>query len=405
MITFKVAFRNVLRQKRRSLLTMLTMLGGFTLAAISIAWSDGTYNVIIDMFTRTQLGHILVHGAGYLDRPTLYNTVNDYTGVGERIGSIEGVVGWSPRIYSAGLASVGEKSAGVRIIGIDPAKEIRATRFDKKIITGRTFAQSGALEAILGKGLAEALKADVGDEIVIVSQGADGSIANDLYEIVGIIDAGDATSNQTALYLTLADAQELLVLHGRAHEIVIIAEDLDDVAPLTATIEKVIDRPELAVEPWQEFARSFYTAMKADQQGTWIMVFIIVLLVSVGVLNTVLMTVLERTREYGVLRAMGVRPLQVIRLVIYEVTVMAITSAAVGFLLSLVINYLLSLHGVPMPTVFTYGGVEFSHMYTEINARSFIIPAVTVVLSAIVVSVFPAIRAARTSPAKAMRTH
>ncbi|MCK4605656.1 MAG: ABC transporter permease [candidate division Zixibacteria bacterium] len=405
MITFKVAFRNVLRQKRRTLLTMLTMLGGFTLAAISIAWSDGTYNVIIDMFTRAQLGHIQIHGAGYLDRPTLYNTVDDYAGVGERIGSIEGVVGWSPRLYSAGLASVGEKSAGVRIIGIDPVREIRTTRFDRKIISGRSFAQSGSLEAILGKGLAKALKADVGSEVVLVSQGADGSIANDLYEIVGIIDAGDVTSNQTALYLTLGDAQELLVLHGRVHEIVIIAEDLDDVAPLTATIEETIDRPELTVEPWQEFAKSFYNAMKADQRGIWIMVFIIVLLVSVGVLNTVLMTVLERTREYGVLRAMGVRPLQVIRLVVYEVTVMAVVSVVVGTLLSLVINYLLSLHGVPMPTSFTYGGMEFSRMYTEINARSFIIPAVTVVLSAIAVSVFPAIRAARTAPARAMRTH
>ncbi|MCK4302482.1 MAG: FtsX-like permease family protein, partial [candidate division Zixibacteria bacterium] len=173
----------------------------------------------------------------------------------------------------------------------------------------------------------------------------------------------------------------------------------------TATIEETIDRPELTVEPWQEFAKSFYNAMKADQRGTWIMVFIIVLLVSVGVLNTVLMTVLERTREYGVLRAMGVRPLQVIRLVVYEVTVMAVVSVVVGTLLSLVINYLLSLHGVPMPTSFTYGGMEFSRMYTEINARSFIIPAVTVVLSAIAVSVFPAIRAARTAPARAMRTH
>lgn len=127
----KIAFRNVLRQKRRTILTALTMCGGFTLAAVSIGWSDGSYSYIIDMFTRNRLGHIQIHGKGYLDRPSLYNTIHDYTAVGEKIESIEGVEAWAPRVFCAGLASVGEKSAGVQIIGIDPEREVTATRFDK----------------------------------------------------------------------------------------------------------------------------------------------------------------------------------------------------------------------------------------------------------------------------------
>jgi len=145
--------------------------------------------------------------------------------------------------------------------------------------------------------------------------------------------------------------------------------------------------------------------MQADKQGAWIMLFIVILIVAIGVLNTVLMTVLERTREYGVLRAVGTRPQQILRLVLYEAALMASISIVIGFSLSLLANYILSQHGIPMPQSFTYGGVEFTHYYAEVNAHSLYIPAITVALSAMIVSIFPAIKAARIAPARALRTH
>lgn len=404
MITWKMAYRNVLRQKRRTLLTVVTMLGGFVLASISIAWSDGAYNHVIDMFTRTRLGHIQIHGQGYLDKPTLYNTINDYQTLGGEISDYDGVISWTPRLYAAGLASVGQKSTAAQLIGIDPDLEIKTTRFDKKMVEGHSFTDTADHECILGKGLAASLKATLGDELVIVSQAADGSIANDLYHIIGFLDSGDPMSDQTALYLRLSEAQELMVLDGRVHEIAIVIDDLDNVIPSSEGITQLINRPDLNVAPWQEFAKSFYNAMQADKQGMWIMLLVIVLIVCVGVLNTILMTVLERTREYGVLRAIGVHPGQIIRMVAYEVTVMALGSIAIGFFISLAANYWLSIYGIAVGS-FTYGGVEFTHMHSEINVRSYVIPAITVVLSAVLVSLFPAVKAAHTAPAQAMRQH
>jgi ABC-type lipoprotein release transport system permease subunit len=407
VITFKIAFRNILRQKRRSTLTILTMFGGFTLCSFSIGWMDGSYNYIINMFTQYELGHIQIHKNGYLDRPTLYDTIDDYASIAAVVVDSErvpGVARISPRLFAAGLASVGDKSAVAAITGIDPELENAATLFNKKIIEGRPLPRAASREAVVGSALARRLGAGVGDDIVIVSQGADGSIANDAYSIAGIFSSGDATMDQSALFLHLADAQELLVLDGRVHEIAVIAEKLKGVRRLATELQAAMADPELAVEPWQVFAKPFYNAMMADKSGGWISLIVIIFVVAIGVLNTVLMNVLERTREYGLLRAVGTRPRQVFALVIVEVCIMAVIASILGCAAGGVLNYWLSFEGIPMPTEFTYGGMEFTHAYTEVNIRSFLIPVVVVIFSSILVSILPALRAARTAPAEAMRT-
>jgi putative ABC transport system permease protein len=405
MIIIKIAFRNIFRQKRRTLLTALTMFGGFTLAAISIGWSDGTYDYTIDMFTRNQMGHIQIHKKGYLDKPALYKTIDDYRQIGATISDLQGLESWTPRLYSSGLISIGDKSAGSRIIGIDPGLENNATRFDKKISRGKSFSEDSSHEAILGKGLMEVLEADLGDSAVVVSQAADGSIANDIYEIVGVIESGDDLSDRSSFYLHLDEAQELFVLEGRIHEIAVIADKLSGVDDLLTRIRSVIDDPQLSVQPWQEFAKQFYVAMQADKQGAWIMIFVIILIVAVGVLNTVLMTVMERVREYGVLKAVGTRPGQIFKLILIETNFIAIGSILAGMIVGSLVNYIISIKGISFPGSITYGGVQFTKMYSEISAKSLIIPAITVIVTASLVSIFPAIKAARTSPSKAMRTH
>ena len=401
----KIAFRNIFRQKRRTILTSLAMIVGFTLSSVFIGWSDGAYGNIIAMFTRNRIGHIQVHREGYLNKPSLYKTISDYSAVGEAIQTIAGVEAWTPRVFGAGLGSVDEKSTTVQIFGVDVARETKATQFDKKVIEGRVLDKTPSHEAVIGKGLATTLSATLGSEIVIFSQGADGSIANDVYTIVGIVESGDDTTDRMTCYLNLKDAQELFVLEGRIHEIVLTVSKINQVPTITKAIETRLNNPTLDVAPWQEVAKSFYRAMQADKQGDAIGRIVIMLIVAIGVLNSVLMSVLERTREYGVLKAVGTKPTQIFRLVICEVAIIALASICVGAVLGVLANYLLSIYGITLPQEFTYGGIKFETMYAEVNARSLIIPAITVLLSAIVVGLFPAIKAARIMPAKAMRTH
>ena len=407
----KIALRNTLRQKRRTLLTSLAMIVGFTLLSFSIGLSDGSYSFVINMFTRNRLGHIQVHHHGYLEKPSLYATINNYQSVGQTIQNVKEVETWTPRIYSVGLGSIGEKSTAIEVVGIDAVREIMATQFDKKIISGRSLSSIPAKESILGKGLAEILKADIDQEIMIVSQGADGSIANDIYTVVGVVDSGDPLRDRMSCYLHIKDAQEFFVLEGRIHEIAVIVSDLSKVSKVTERIKVKLSNSSLAIAPWQEFAKSFYQAMQVDQQGMWIALFIIILVVAVGVLNAVLMSVLERTREYGMLKAVGTKPRQIFWLVLYEVNIIALASVvigtilALGFPLSTLINYLLAINGIAFPEI-SYGGMKFqTALYVEVNARSIHIPAITIVVSAMAVSLFPALKAALVTPAKAMRTH
>jgi putative ABC transport system permease protein len=405
MVVAKMAFRNIFRQKRRTLFTGLSVGGGFALAAIFIGWADGSYDSIINQFTRTRLGQIQIHAAGYLDKPTLYKTIPDPARIEPLLDQTRGVESWAPRVYAAGLASLGDKTAGVQIIGVDPEREERTTRIARMIVRGSPLTGPEARQALVGRGLADILGARPGDDIVLLSQGADGSIAEDQFALAGVVSTGDDVTDRTAFYLPLHTAQDYLVLDDRVHEIAVVIAKLGQARAISAELGAAIGDRTVAVEPWQVFAKSFYQAMKADKAGMWVMLLVIVIIVAVGVLNTVLMAVLERRREYGLLKALGTKPGRIVRLVLLEVLFLSILAGLAGAAVGLGANAVLSRHGIKFGSGLTYGGMVFDTMTSEINLRSFIIPAITVVLCAVVVSLVPAIKAARTEPARTMRMH
>ena len=401
----KLALRNILRQKRRSFFTITTIVAGFVFASMAIGWRMGSFNLIIDKFTRAYLGHIQIHAEGYLDRPTLYKVIEDYEAVGKKLDELDCVEAWAPRLYAAGLASVGEKSDAIRIIGIDPVLEEHATAFKAKIEKGKTFSGRSSQEVILGKDLADALAAKVGDELVVVVQAADGSIGNELYRIVGSISTGNGNMDRMAVYMPLSKAQELMVMPNLVHEIAIITPDIRKLDRHVRTIREKLAGMGLEVLPWYKINVNMFNMIKAKEDAQNIMQFVIMLIVAVGILNSVLMSVLERTREFGVLKAIGTRPSGILKLIITETLLMSSIGIVVGAVIGTGINYALSIHGIKLSNAYEIGGIMMDTLKSEVNATTIVDPAILVFFTALVVSLYPAFKAARTDPAKAMRFH
>ncbi len=416
----KLAWRNIFRQKRRTFLTLMTMTGGFVLSSLSIGWMNGSYSSIILFFTNSRTGQIQVHHEGYLDNPSIYKTIDDFEQAGSVLDSIPGIRTWAPRIYTGALlalrpsgqtSSVYSSSAAASVIGIDPAREQEATGFRDQIIEGEMLIASDADtslsstgQILLGKELAVTLEASVGDSLILLSQAANGAAADKRYVVTGIVSTGNGQIDRRTSYITLQDAQNLFALEGKVHEIAVMSSNLDDVDDLTATISGRLAGRNLETDSWKVFAKEFYNGMKADESSLKVMIFIIVLVAAMGVLNTVLMMVLERRREFGVMKAMGTRPGFIVRMIILEANVMGFISILLGSIISTAGLLFLSRHGMVLDPPLDYGGTVFREMIASISPDCYWIPAICVILTATVVSLIPALKAAHTEPAKALRT-
>jgi putative ABC transport system permease protein len=199
-------------------------------------------------------------------------------------------------------------------------------------------------------------------------------------------------------------AQEFLSMSGRVHEYAILIEDTYESEQIATTLQNSISTPDITVSPWQQVEETFYNSMRVDQQAMYIMLGIIIFMVCIGVLNTVLMSVLERTREFGVLRSIGTNPWRIMSLIFLETTILAILSCGIGFVFSVPLISWFAFVGIQMPPM-DIGGVIAESMVGEYSLFVFVAPLVIVVTAAALVSIPPGIRAARITPVAALGSH
>ncbi len=405
MIILKIAFRNIFRHKKRSLLTGLMMAGGCALFALFIGMIDGVYGNIIDMFTRDHTGYIQIHKEGYLDKPSIYKTLDDSDSIGSKIESVPYVKSWAPRVYTPALAFAGKKTTGVTVTGIHPAKEAATTRLKYKVDKGRFISDKPLNEIVINSGLAKTLKTGLGGKIALIAQGADGSIANELFTVVGITDEGEGSFGTSTCYMHIKTAQNFLSLGGKVHEIAIILTDIAKTGQSVSLIKNALAEPRLEVDPWQVVESQFYKAMQADIKGNRYTIAVFTIIIAFGVMNTILMVILERTREFGVLKALGTKPFQIFLLIVFETIFLAVISIVIGTIIGILGNWWFSAYGIAYPTPIEYGGYVFSKITAKITSRSIIMPIVIILSTALLVSIWPAIRAAQIIPVKAMRSN
>ncbi len=405
-LILRLAFRNIFRQRRRSLLTALSIGGGYILCALSLSLLDGSYNNLIELFTLSNTGHIQIHQDNYLDRPKVHKTISDYEAIGSTLEADPEIKAYSYRIYSPALAYSDHGNQPAQVKAIDLEREKGTTLILDKIQAGQYIGATpnadGYFEAMIGSGIADGLKIGIGDELVLISQGADGSVANDIY-IVGAIIGNKDSFERNQVILPLAAGQEFLSMYGQIHEIVLVLDQYQSALNVAARLQAAF--PDLTVSPWQDVEEEFYKSMQSDRQGNQSMMAIILFIVFIGVLNTVLMTVMERTREFGVLRAIGSQPSTILLLVSLETCLLATMAIIAAFIISVPGVYWFANAGFQLAEPIDIGGIMFSAFKGEMSFQVFFIPAVILLLFALVVSVPPGIRAARIAPTKAMSSH
>ncbi|TNE38849.1 MAG: ABC transporter permease [Alphaproteobacteria bacterium] len=405
MLNLKIAFRNLLRARRRSILTGLSMAFGYLLASLSLSLAEGSYAGIIDLFTRDHTGHVQIHKGDYLDRPSINKQIKNVDDLVARLDSAPQVVGVSPRILAPSLAYLGDKSVIANVIGIDPQREKNTTRLAEKLskgsyLTGRPNADGYDI-IMVGQGIVDSLKLNLGDELVLIGQGAEGSIANDVLVVGAIVGTKDSYEKQH-IYMSRDAAERYLYMGGSAHEIAILTRDYADARPVADEITQQLSDPELSIDPWQVVEKTFYESMQADKMGNYVSVGLIMLMVSIGVLNTVLMSTLERTREFGLLKAIGTRPRQIFYMILTETVVLASFGSLAGAILALPINGYFTDHGILMPEPMEVGGIPFDRIVAEVSFVTMVLPALLVVVTAAMVALLPGIRAARVTPVRAL---
>jgi ABC-type lipoprotein release transport system permease subunit len=291
-------------------------------------------------------------------------------------------------------------------MGIDVTLEPTVTRIKQKVSEGTYFDDQpdadGYFKAMIGRGLANKLNLAVNDEIVLISAGADGSIANDVFVISAVV--GNAASfDRFGVFLPLAVAQEFLAIGSDVHEYALLSRDKHDNERLAKDLQAVL--PTLKVSPWQEIEATFYRTMQSDKQGNYFTMGLIVFIVFIGVLNTVLMSVLERTKEFGVLKSIGCRPSELVKLIFIETVMLATASILVGLVLIVPVIMWFTEVGLKLDLAVDMGGVVFDTMKGDFSAYVILMPMGFMLATAAVISLPPGLRAARILPREAMGSH
>ncbi len=334
MIVLRLVWRNLWRNPRRSLITISAVACGFAFLIILIGLMVGMAEQMLTNGTELLLGDVQLHHQDYLPERSLYDTlVSEQAGDPEdwlnQLSCLPELVQHSPRVYAFGLLSTGEHSAGAQLMGVAPESEVRLTSFLDGV--AETLMDSTqARPVLLGDVLAQELEARVGSEVAVVTQSADGSLGNDLFYVAGILHTGLRHLDRTLAVFPLRDLQELLVLEPEEiHEIAMSIEDPMTADPFTASLNNSLP-PDTVAQSWGDLAPQLRDYIGLAQGMHGFMIVIIALFVAVGVLNTMMMAVFERTREIGLVNALGMRPLPIVGSILLESFFLGLLGLAAG---------------------------------------------------------------------------
>jgi len=397
------AFRNVWRSRQRTFVTIFAM--AFT-GFIMIFYAS-----IMEGFVRNMernavgmnLGDVQIHAAGYREDPDLYKRIKNPAEIIEKLQSAGFTA--TQRLYGFGLAASGNSSAGVRMRGIDMQNEANVTQMHRHVLEGSWLSETGPKGVVIGKKLARTLGVKPGDEVVVLSQAADGSMANDLYTLKGILKSVGDGVDRTALLMTEKSFRELMVLPAGAHEIAAMRTDnTTDLQAATDKAKKIA--PALEVKNWRELQPLLARMNDLIDNSLIFMLLIAYVAIGMVVLNATLMSVFERIHELGIMKAIGLSPLRTAALIFTEAMIKTTAAALLAVAIGVPLSLYYQSRGIDLSAVTgggTITGIAFDPvLHSLLTYESVVMPVVLLFAVVGLSAVYPAVKAALIVPVKAI---
>ena len=405
-LSFRLAWRNIWRQKRRTWLTALAMIFSNILLVFMISLQFGSYEMMINNTLRMFSGQVQVQREGYQDSRKMRQVVSDIRGLADNIREKFPAASVAARANAFVLVSSEDRSFGTQLVGVEPDHEPGVSSIPGLLTDGRYLDDPDAPEVVIGSVMARNLKVKTGDELTFLGSGRDGSFAAGVLEVVGIFSSGSQDMDRSLAEIPLAYFQEAFAMEAGGHVIALAVDELGAVPAMIGPLKAAIgDQDGLVALDWEELMPGLKQAIQADMTSAWFMYAVLIVLVAFSVLNTQLMSVLERTREFGVIMALGIKPRRLALLVLLETFLMALVGLLIGMLLGAFVS------GYFAQVGFAYPGMDelaakFNMppvIYPAFDALSIMLGPVVVFIFCLFAAIYPALKLYGLRPVDAMR--
>jgi ABC-type lipoprotein release transport system permease subunit len=416
LLLVKIGWRNLWRNPRGTLLTALALGLGLTLLLISLGLLDGSHEQMISEGVRFGTGHVVIQAQGYQDTGSqdlllparVVSTTEEFLHTGAMKHVLRGV---SPRLLASGLLSSAANADGVSIMGVIPQEERAVSLIPQRIVEGTYLNDDKQSGVVIGTDLARKLEVKIGAKVVLMTQAVQqpgteatdavgGGMQSTLLRVSGIFRTGIQAIDAHVIHLPLPVAQTLLGVPGRVTQVAVLLEREGDALMVATGLRKQLAGAPVEVLPWRESMPTLVQIFWLNSAFNYVMNGVVLAMVGLGILNTILMRVLERRYEFGLCTALGLRPLQLAVMIIGESLALTAISLALGLVLGLSVHYFFASHGLDMRWVFKSdlpAALVFDPIIYSRLSPSRIASSVGIVfLTATVISFYPALKAART---------
>jgi ABC-type lipoprotein release transport system permease subunit len=400
----RLAWRNVWRHRRRTLIIVLAMGFGLAMMMMYDGLIAGFDQAIYGNAIKVLGGNIQVHAgeSTEAEQDPLTPLADDQAVVNAALAQPQ-VLAATRRINTGGLASSREGAFAVSIIGIEPEKELEVNLAAQNVVAGRYLASDDGDVIFIGKGLADAMGVQVGDRITMTGRATHEQMRRRTMTVGGIYDLGMPDVEKGTIYVSLSEAQALYDLTGRTTEVAIVLKQLGQEDAVIAALGPAL--PGYEIESWRSNFPDLVAAIQTKSGVMDIFSVIILMIAGIGILNLLLMAVYERTREIGLIGALGLKPRQISLLFILEGTLIGLVGVAAGIALGLLLNGLLRQVGLDysaLSSATSYMRLISGRVYPSWGVEKLLGRALTVAIISALAAFIPAREAARREPAEAL---